>query len=32
MTYRKETLSNLTPDELKKLYAMEEKVLSTRNV
>ena len=32
MAYRKETLSNLTPDELKKLYAMEEKVLSTRNV
>ena len=27
-----EMMHELTPEELKKLYAMEEKVLSTRNV
>lgn len=32
MAYRRETLSNLTPDELKKLYAIEEKVMATRIV
>ena len=32
MAYRKETLSNLTPEELRKLYAIEEKVLKTREV
>jgi hypothetical protein len=32
MKYRKETLSNLTPDELEKLYAMEERVMETRTI